>query len=99
MFAGNPKTRVWRAPKTSVSETYVCPECTDEVGRSYSVKYIIRTCEECGTNGRFINEGLLERLYEIPEEKLPDDWPDMALDDRMEHALREGLISRSDLAV
>lgn len=82
-----------------MSETYVCPECTAEVGRNYSVKYIIRTCGECGTNGRFINEELLERLYEIPEDSLPDDWPDMQLDDRMEHALREGLIDRSDLAV
>ena len=87
-----------------MSETYVCPECTAEVGRNYSVKYIIRTCRECGTNGRFINEALLEQLYALADadmgnEELPDGWAEMPLDDRMEYALREGLIDYEDLVV
>lgn len=82
-----------------MSETYVCPECTNAVERNYSVKYLISTCDECGTHGRFINDELLDRLYELPEEDLPDDWTDMSLDDRMEHAMREGLLDYDDLRV
>ena len=82
-----------------MTETYVCPECTSAIERSYNVKYIIHTCGECGTHGRFINDDLLDRLYEIPEEDQPDDWPEMSLEERMEHAIKEDLIDYGDLVV
>jgi RNase P subunit RPR2 len=81
------------------SETYVCPECTSTVERDYRVKYVIRTCEECGHNGRFLHESLLDVVYDIPEEERPDGWADKPLDERLRRALEEGLIDRAQLDV
>ncbi len=80
-------------------ETYVCPECTSTVERDYNVRYIVRTCDECGHNGRFLNETLTNVVYDVPEEERPDDWADQPLDERFRHALEEGLIDRTDLDV
>lgn len=79
------------------SETYVCPECTTPVERDYRVKYLVRTCDECGTNGRFLNESLTDVVEGIPEEERPDDWADTPLDERVRYALEEGLIDWADL--
>jgi hypothetical protein len=81
------------------SETYVCPECTSTVERDYRVKYVIRTCDECDHNGRFLHESLTDVIYAIPEEDRPDDWADDPLDERFRRALEEGLIDRTDLNI
>lgn len=81
------------------SETYVCPECTSTVEREYRVRYVIRTCEECGHNGRFLHESLLDVVHDIPEDDLPEDWADQPLDERLRHAIEEGLVDRAQLDI
>jgi len=76
-----------------VSETYVCAQCQATVDRSFEVKSIIRTCAECGTNGRFLHRSFVDSLSEIAAENRPDGWEEMALDERFETALRQGLIT------
>jgi hypothetical protein len=75
-----------------VTETYVCPNCTATVERPYRVRLIVLTCPECGENGNFLNRTLVELLSEIPEEERPDDWGDLAVDQRLSSAVRRGLL-------
>ncbi|WP_276272633.1 hypothetical protein [Haloarcula litorea] len=75
-----------------MTETYVCAHCQATVERSYEVRSLIRTCDECGENGRFLHRSLVDSLESLPAEQLPEDWESMALDDRFEAALKEGLI-------
>jgi len=75
-----------------VTETYVCAHCEATVSRRFQTRSIIRTCEECGENGRFLHESLVESLASLSPEDLPEDWESMALDERFEAALRRGLI-------
>jgi len=49
-------------------------------------------CDECGENGRFLNESLVESLASLPADELPDDWESMPLDERFKLALERGLI-------
>ena len=76
----------------TVTETYVCSHCEATVTRPFEIRSIIRTCGECGENGRFLHESLVESLGTLPAEELPEDWEAMPLDERFECALREGLI-------
>lgn len=75
-----------------VTETYVCARCEAPVEREFAVRSIIRTCDECGANGRFLHTSLVDSLASIPEEDRPDDWESMALDERFTDALKRGLI-------
>ena len=75
-----------------VTETYFCAHCEATVTRPYEIRSIIRTCEECGTNDRFLHQSLVDSLAALPEEQLPDDWEAMALTDQFEAALERGLI-------
>jgi DNA-directed RNA polymerase subunit RPC12/RpoP len=75
-----------------VTETYVCSRCEATVTRSFEIRSLIRTCGECGENGRFLHESLVDSLGRLPREELPEDWETMALDERFKQALREGLI-------
>ena len=76
-----------------MSETYVCVRCQDAVERNFEVRSIIRTCSECGENGRFLHRSLVESLSAIATENRPDGWDQMTLDERFEAALKEGLIT------
>ncbi|MGB9932683.1 hypothetical protein [Haloarcula amylolytica] len=76
-----------------MSETYVCARCQDAVERNFEVRSIIRTCGECGENGRFLHRSLVESLSEIAAENRPDGWEQMTLDEQFEAALKEGLIT------
>nr|WP_305148875.1 hypothetical protein [Halobellus inordinatus] len=53
------------------------------------------TCPDCGENGRFLHESLVERLNEVPEAERPDNWGEMPLDERLQYAVREGLLQLS----
>lgn len=79
--------------QTSVSETYVCAQCEAAVERNFEVRSLIRTCEECDQNGRFLHRSLVESLSKIAAEDRPDGWEQMALDERFEAALQQGLIT------
>ncbi|WP_256289763.1 hypothetical protein [Halobellus inordinatus] len=63
--------------------------------RPYRVRLIILTCPDCGENGRFLHESLVERLNEVPEAERPDNWGEMPLDERLQYAVREGLLQLS----
>jgi hypothetical protein len=82
-----------------VTETYVCPHCTAVEERSYRVQFFIVTCDECGENGRFIHASLLDVLDSIPEADRPDGWESMPLDERLLHAVREGILAFDDTRV
>lgn len=84
----------WLEPlaEATVTETYVCSQCEATVTRPFEIRSVIRTCDECGENGRFLHESLVESLESLPAEKLPDEWESMPLDKRFEVALKEGLI-------
>jgi len=75
-----------------VTQRYVCSHCEATITRSFDIRSIIRTCGECESNGRFLNQSLVDSLASLPEEELPDGWTEMALDKRFEVALKEGLI-------
>lgn len=76
-----------------MSETYVCARCQTGVERNFEVQSIIKTCDDCGENGRFLHRSLVESLSEIAVENQPDGWEQMTLDERFEAALKEGLIT------
>jgi hypothetical protein len=63
--------------------------------RPYRVRLIVLTCPECGDNGRFLNTTLVGRLQEVPESDRPDEWTEMPLDDRLEYAIKQGLLEIS----
>ncbi|WP_254272001.1 hypothetical protein [Haloarcula marina] len=75
-----------------MTETYVCSNCHATVTRPFEIRSIIRTCDECGTNGRFLHQSLVESLASLPADELPDDWDALPLDKRFELALKRGLI-------
>jgi hypothetical protein len=75
-----------------VSETYLCANCRATTSREFAVRSVIRTCEECGRNGRFLHTSLVESLESIPESDRPDEWDGMALDEQFMDALKRGLI-------
>lgn len=76
-----------------MSATYVCAKCQATVDRGFEVKSIIRTCDECGRNGRFLHRSFVDSLSEIAAEDRPEGWEGMTLDERFEAALRQGLIT------
>ena len=78
-----------------MTESYVCPNCERVEDRSYRVRLIVLTCPDCGENGRFLNTTLVDRLQEVSESDRPDDWAEMRLDERLEYAVREGLLDVS----
>jgi hypothetical protein len=82
-----------------VTETYVCPYCTATVDRSYRVQFIIRTCEECGDNGRQVHDSLLAVLEAIPEADRPGGWADLPLDERLFAAVKSGAITFDETRV
>lgn len=82
-----------------MSDTYVCSSCGGTVERDYGVQYIVLTCPHCGENGRFVHETLVGVLDDLPTEERPEDWEEMPLDERLLHALREGLIDWDDVQV
>ncbi len=75
-----------------MTETYVCSDCRETVTRPFEIRSIIRTCDECGENGRFLHESLVESLESLPREELPENWESMPLDEQFKVALREDLI-------
>ncbi|MBV0925034.1 MULTISPECIES: hypothetical protein [Haloarcula] len=75
-----------------MTETYVCANCGATATRSFGVRSIIRTCDDCGENGRFLHRSLVDSLSSLPDDELPENWESMALDDRFEEALKRGLI-------
>lgn len=75
-----------------MTETYVCSHCQASVTRPFDIRLVIRTCDDCGENGRFLNESLVESLAALPADELPDDWEAMPLDEQFKLALKEGLI-------
>lgn len=75
-----------------MTETYVCSDCRATVTRPFEIRSIIRTCDDCGENGRFLHESLVESLESLPREELPENWESMPLDEQFKVALREDLI-------
>ena len=75
-----------------MTETYVCAHCEDTVTRPFEIRSIIRTCDECGTNGRFLHQSLVDSLATLPESELPEEWETMPLDKQFREALDRGLI-------
>jgi len=82
-----------------MTDTYACSSCGATVEREYGVQYIVLTCPSCGEHGRLVHESLVATLEGLPEEDRPDDWEGMGLDDRLLHAVREGLIDREDVEI
>ncbi len=78
-----------------MTDSYVCPNCERVEDRPYRVRLIVLTCPECGDNGRFLNTTLVGRLQEVPESDRPDEWTEMPLDDRLEYAIKQGLLEIS----
>ncbi|MGQ4556974.1 hypothetical protein [Halobellus sp. GM3] len=78
-----------------MTETYVCPHCGRTEERPYRVRLIILTCLDCGENGRFLHESIVNRLEEVPEAERPEEWGEMPLDERLGYAIREGLLDVS----
>jgi len=75
-----------------VTETYVCSHCRESVTRSFEIRSLIRTCDECGRNGRFLHESLVDSLSSLPTEELPEEWEQLPLDEQFKVALEQGLI-------
>jgi hypothetical protein len=75
-----------------VSETYHCAHCEATVTRPYEIQSIIRTCDDCGTNDRFLHQSLVDSLSSLPAEELPEDWESMPLTERFRAALERDLI-------
>lgn len=78
-----------------MTDSYVCPNCERVEDRPYRVRLILLTCPDCGDNGRFLNRTLVNRLEEVPESDRPEGWPEMALDERLEYAIKRGLLDVS----
>lgn len=78
-----------------MTDSYVCPNCERVEDRPYRVRLIVFTCPECGDNGRFLNTVLVDRLREVPDPDRPDDWAEMRLDERLEYAIKHGLLEVS----
>ena len=76
----------------TVTETYVCSHCQSTVTRSFETRSIIRTCDDCGENGRFLHESLVASLSSLPAAELPEEWEALPLDERFKLALKQGLI-------
>lgn len=76
----------------TVTETYVCSNCEAPVSREFEIRSIIRTCDDCDQNGRFLHQSLVDSLASLPAEELPEDWEAMPLDKRFEEASRRDLI-------
>ena len=76
----------------TVTETYVCANCEASVTREFDIRSIIRTCNACDRNGRFLHQSLVDSLASLPASELPDDWEEMPLDKRFEEALKRDLI-------
>lgn len=75
-----------------MSETYYCANCEANVTRSFEIRSIIRTCDDCGTNNRFLHRSLVDSLASLPDEELPEEWETMPLDERFRAALERDLI-------
>ena len=78
-----------------MTDSYVCPNCERVEDRPYRVRLIVFTCPECGDNGRFLNTVLVDRLRDVPDPDRPDDWAEMRLDERLEYAIKHGLLDLS----
>lgn len=78
-----------------MTESYVCPHCGRVEERPYRVRLIILTCPDCGENGRFLNESLVDQLDDVPEAERPEGWTEMPLDERLLYAVREDLLDVS----
>lgn len=78
-----------------MTDTYLCPHCEHAEERSFRVRFIVRTCPDCGENGRFLNESLVFRLEEVPESERPEGWSEMPLDERLQYAVREEILDVS----
>lgn len=78
-----------------MTDTYVCPNCEHAEDRSYRVRLIVLTCPECGENERFLNRSLVDRLDDVATADRPDEWGEMPLDERLEYAVRNGLLDVS----
>lgn len=75
-----------------MTETYVCSHCEATVTRPFEIRSVIRTCTDCGENGRFLHESLVDSLSSLPAEELPAEWDQLPLDERFEEAIRRDLI-------
>ena len=75
-----------------MTETYVCSHCQETVTRPFEIRSIIRTCDGCGRNGRFLHQSLVDSLESLRSDDLPEEWEQLPLDERFETALEEGLI-------
>ena len=75
-----------------MTETYVCAHCQATVTREFEIRSIIRTCDACDRNGRFLHQSLVDSLASLPEAELPEYWEAMPLDKRFEEALKRDLI-------
>ncbi|RDI70293.1 HMG-box domain-containing protein [Halopelagius longus] len=80
-----------------MTDTYVCPYCGATEHREYRVRLILLTCPECGENGRFLNEELVEVLDEIPDDELPEEWSELPADQRLHRAMERGLVDSDRL--
>ncbi|MFC7136954.1 hypothetical protein [Halobaculum litoreum] len=82
-----------------MSETYVCPYCAAAIEREYRVQYLIRTCDECGDNGRFVHAEVAAALESVSAADLPEGWSDEPLDERLLAAVREGALDVEETKV
>jgi hypothetical protein len=75
-----------------VTESYTCPQCGHTEDRPYRVRLIILTCPVCDENGQFLHTSFHSQLEAIPKDARPSGWEEMAVDEQMQYAIREGLI-------
>ncbi|MFC5969943.1 hypothetical protein ACFPYI_01230 [Halomarina salina] len=81
----------------SRSFEYVCPTCGARIERPFRVPSVARTCDNGCPFGHFLRTGLLERVEEVPEEARPDDWAERDAEERLHVAVREGIVTPTDL--
>jgi hypothetical protein len=82
-----------------MTETYVCPNCTEPTDRHYRVQFFSVTCPACDEHGRFVHESLLAVLDGIPADERPDNWDSLPLDERLLRAVRDGVVEYSETKV
>ncbi|PSP97740.1 hypothetical protein BRC94_09730 [Halobacteriales archaeon QS_5_70_17] len=79
------------------SYTYVCPACGATVDRPFHTASVMRTCDRGCEFDHHVREDLLAAVGDVPEADRPDDWDERSVRDRLLVALREGVVSPSEV--
>lgn len=79
------------------SYTYVCPTCGATVDRPFHTASVMKSCDNGCEFDHHVREDLLAAVDRVPEADRPDDWAERPARDRLLFALREGVVSPSEV--